>query len=140
MRKILSLFLLAMVAVACSDNKQQHTFKEYKWKAGENVNLEFEADQAQKVFFEIRSYYGFPILDVPMNFELKNEQGQKINFSRTISFREENMDCTGDFCDQRLCLIKMDTLKSEGDFKLKVSKGFKNLTYLGLMEMRVVVE
>jgi len=140
MRIYLGFFCLVLLLTACLNDKQQHTFKEYKWKAGEQVNLAFSADKTQKVFFEIRSYYGFPISEIPMKFELKDESNKKINFSKNISFREENLDCTGDFCDQRMCIIQMDTVNSEGDFKLKISKGFENLTYLGLMEMRVVIE
>lgn len=140
MKKTLLFAPLFLLLIACSTDKSKFDFKDYKWKAGQAVKLEFSADKPQKVFLNIRSYYGFPITEIPLHFEVEDENGQKIEFDKSAFFREENMDCTGDFCDQRFCILKLDTLKSEGDFKLTISQGLKNITYLGLMDMQVTTE
>jgi hypothetical protein len=126
---------------SCSGSVASYEFDDYKWDKNNPIALEFESSKGENknLSLEIRSIFGIPYKVISLNFILEKPNGEKIEFSKEVNFNEENLNCSGDFCDQKV-LILNDLKLEEGKYSLNISHYNMDVNLYGLMEFRLIEE
>jgi hypothetical protein len=119
----------------------KYEFEEYQWKKGSPIVLNFDADKSETkdLFLEVRSVYGIPYEFISMDFVLEKPTGEEVEFSKEVSFKGENLDCSGDLCDQKVRILSKFNLE-KGSYSLKISHFNMDSNIYGLMEFGLIVE
>ncbi len=103
------------------------------------MNFESQKKETKNLFLDVRSIFGIPYKIISLNFTLVKPNGEQIEFSKELNFNEENLDCSGDFCDQKVLILKNLKLE-EGKYYLTISHQKMNIDLYGLMEFRLIEE
>ena len=119
----------------------KYEFEEYQWKKGSPLVLKFNIDknETKDLFLEVRSVYGIPYEFISMDFVLLKPTGEEVEFSKDVSFKSENLDCSGDLCDQKVRILSKLNLE-KGSYSLKISRYNMDSNIYGLMEFGLIVE
>lgn len=141
MRKIFSLIVVFIFCVSCTGKIASFEFESYHWQKNTPVDFSFEVkeNKTKNLILEIRSVYGFPYKSLSLDFVLTNSDGEKYIVSKDVLFNEENLDCSGDFCDQKIQLFNKIHLK-KGSYKLQTSHYNMDQEIYGLIEFRLLEE
>jgi hypothetical protein len=141
LRKIVVLILLSFLVTSCTGKIASFEFESYQWQGNKPVDLSFHVDENKTtdLTLEIRSMYGIPYKMLSMDFVLTNTNGEKFIVSKDVEFNEETLDCSGDFCDQKIKLFDGFKLR-EGDYKLRATHFNMDSDLYGLIEFRLLEE
>lgn len=124
---------------SCTTELASHEFDSNTWRKNKAVDLSFNSDEdgLHDLVLEVRSIYGIPYQLVSLDFVLVKPNGDVVEISKDLSFNEEKLDCTGDFCDQKI-LILSDLQMKEGKYSLKISRYNTEVNLYGLMDFRLI--
>lgn len=139
MKNLFVIFLLVLLLISCSNELASYEFESYKWKRNSKVEMVFSSENKVKedLVLEMRSIYGFNHPDLSLDFVLLLPDGKILSFSKELSFDSEKMECTGDYCDQLITLLK-DFQYTEGSYKLTVQPRRSSIDLYGFMEFRLI--
>ena len=98
-----------------------------------------EDDELKNLFLDIRSVYGFPYKILTLDFVLTDPNGKKRVFTKDLLFEKDNLDCTGDFCDQEVLILEGLKMK-RGLYSLKITDNNTPIDVYGLIEFRLIEE
>ncbi len=141
MRKGILFIFLIIVILSCRGKLGGHKFDSNLWRHDELVKFQFDVDQnkTSNLNLEIRSVYGMPFKLVDLEITLIDPNGKPTTISKTIGFDEQNLDCTGDFCDQKVNLFQQIKLL-KGKYKLRINHFKKDIDLYGIMEFQILEE
>lgn len=141
MRNLIFLLAFTFVFCSCTNKLAKYEFEEYQWKKGSPIVLNFNVDKSETkdLFLEVRSVYGIPYEFISMDFVLEKPTGEEVEFSKEVSFKGENLDCSGDLCDQKVRILSKFNLE-KGSYSLKISHFNMDSNIYGLMEFGLIVE
>lgn len=141
MRKGILFVFLILVIISCRGKLGSHKFDSNLWIHDDLVEFQFDVPQnkTSNLNLEIRSVYGMPFKLVDLEITLIDPNGRQTTISKTIGFDEEKLDCTGDFCDQKVNLFKQIKLL-KGLYKLRINHFKKDIDLCGIMEFQILEE
>ncbi len=141
MRNLWCLLVFTYFISSCSGRIAKHEFEGYQWRFGSPVILKFQSDkiETKDLFFEVRSVYGIPQESISLDFVIDKPNGDKVEFSKDIDFNEENLNCSGDLCDQKILLVNNLNLE-KGSYSITISSNNIDSKIYGLMEFGIIKE
>jgi hypothetical protein len=130
---------LISLLVSCSDELATYEFESYNWKKNTPVDLSFDSDSEEKhdLVLEVRSIYDFSYPNLPLEFKLNQPDGSEITFSKELSFDKDELECSGDFCDQRIVICK-DFKFSKGTYLIRIKPTNISVDLYGFIDFRLI--
>jgi hypothetical protein len=139
LRNISFVIFVFLLLISCTGEISSYEFESYKWKKNTVVELNFNEDGEIKddLILEIRSIYGLTHANLSLDFNLLKPDGTTLSFIKELSFDSGKMDCAGDFCDQRVTILK-DFKFTKGSYKLTILPRNNSNDLYGLIEFRLI--